>query len=95
VSVPADQVGSVGSASPTSVATPATGTANPPTTAPASSSWWTKIIDAINPLSGATAALPNVGLIAVGAILIVGALLISQKQTVIQVASTAAKAGAA
>jgi hypothetical protein len=42
--------------------------------------------------AGTGSALGNFGLIAVGSILILGALLISQKQTVIQVASKAGEA---
>jgi hypothetical protein len=93
VSVPATEMGGVGSVAPTnttqptSSATPATGTSNP-------QSWVSGLLDSLNPLSGLTSGLGNIALIAVGVVLALGALLISQKETVVQVASTAAKAGA-
>ena len=93
MSVPASEVGAVGSVAPsnttqpTSIATPPTGTSNP-------QNWVTGLLDSLNPLSGLTSGLGNFALITVGVVLALGALLISQKETVVQVASTAAKAGA-
>lgn len=92
-------LGQVGESAPTSVSTPATGTQIP-------SAWVNALQTAnriANPLSGVASAisggfssnwLGNAGLVVIGVVLAVGALLISQKETVIQVAATAAKAGA-
>lgn len=90
MSVPATEMGSVGSASPTSVVTPVTPT-------PLTSS---QIVAAgvakgggwfgSGGLTGIFSGLPNIALIAVGSVLIIGALLISQKQTVVTTASVAA-----
>jgi hypothetical protein len=81
MSVPASEIGSVGSAvntaavaQPTAAATPATGTSIP-------SSWIGGLITSA--FSGSSF-LPNAGLAVFGAILILGALLISQKSTIVQ-----------
>jgi hypothetical protein len=63
---------------------------NVPSFSPATQS----LLSSLNPLSGISKSLPNIALIAIGVVLAIGALLISQKQTVVQVAATAAKAGA-
>lgn len=93
MSVPATEMGSVGSASPTSVNTPTTSLSAPPLTALAGAG------GLLGPLlskltgtggTGSSPALGNYALIAIGAVLIVGALLISQKQTVITAARVAA-----
>lgn len=89
MSVPASQIGSVlsgavaqsgSAATPTATSTPVTGTATP-------SGW----LSALNPLSKIQATLPNIGLVVVGVILAIAALVVSQKETVIQVAKTAAE----
>jgi hypothetical protein len=101
VSVPASEVGTVGvassssavttptttaSAQPTSAATPATGTSNPP-------SWLSSLISgAVTSAFSGSSFLPNAGLVIVGVILVVGALMTSQKQTTIDVVSKAGEA---
>jgi hypothetical protein len=93
MSVPASEMGGVGSVDntsaiqPTSSATPATGTSIP-------SSWVSGLLTSLNPLSSLSSGLGNFALIAVGVVLALGALLISQKETVVQVATKAAEAGA-
>lgn len=94
MSTPASEVGNIGTAEPTATATPATATANP--------SGWTSGLSAIpsfgsmlgrlNPFSGSTSFLPNAALVAVGIALALGALLIANKETVIQAAGTAVEA---
>lgn len=90
MSVPATEMGSVGSASPTSVITPVTPT--PLTSSQivaagvAKGGGWFGSGGLPSILTG----LPNIALIAIGAVLIVGALLISQKQTVVTAAEIAA-----
>jgi hypothetical protein len=86
MSVPAGEMGSVGTAEPTATATPATGTLTSSQQLVAQGvakggGWFGS--GGLSLISG----LPNYGLIAVGAILVVGALLISTKTDVIQVAS--------
>lgn len=99
MSVPANEMGSVGSSSPSSVATPTTGTANPSgwTQALSIATAGTPFASLVNTLTGggvvaagSGSTLGNYALIAVGSILILGALLISQKQTVVQLARTSA-----
>lgn len=87
MSTPASELGSIGSAgntvAPTTTTTPPTATANP-------SSWISGLFsNAITSAFSGSSFLPNAGLVIVGVVLIVGALLISQKQTVIQMAPTA------
>lgn len=90
MSVPASELGTVGSSSPTSVVTPVTST--PLTSSQivaagvAKGGGWFGSGGLPSVLSG----LPNIALIAVGAILVVGALLISQKQIVIPAAARVA-----
>jgi len=99
MSVPASEMGGVGSVdntstvAPTASTTPATGTSVP--------NFWLQGLSAIpgasflsnlNPFSGNTAFLPNATLVVVGIVLALGALLISQKQTTITVASRAVEA---
>lgn len=86
MSAAATDMGSVGQADPTSAQ---------PVSAPS-------LLTSMNPFSGISSAVSTLGssvlsnwaLVAVGVILAVGALLISQKQTVVQVASTAARVAA-
>lgn len=86
------EVGNVGEAAPTSVSTPTmlqtAGTAFSVIPGPVGT------IASLFSASGAVSNLPNYALVAVGAILALGALLISSKETVIQVASTAARVAA-
>jgi hypothetical protein len=69
-----------GAATPTASTTPTTGTAAP-------SSW----LSALNPFKGVSDFLPNAGLVIIGVVLAIAALVVSQKETVIQVAKTAAE----
>lgn len=64
------------------------------TNVPTFSAGTQSILSSLNPFSGVSKALPNIALIAIGVVLAIGALLISQKQTVVQVASTAARVAA-
>jgi hypothetical protein len=84
------EVGNVGEASPTSAA---------PVSAPSLfSQGFSQGIAGMNPFSGLSTAVSTVGssvlsnwaLVAVGVVLAVGALLISQKETVVQIASKVA-----
>lgn len=95
MSVPASEMGSVGSSSPTSVSTPSM----LQTAAATALTSNTPIVSGLASfLTGASSAvsskLPNYALVAVGAILILGALLISQKETVVQVASKTSEVAA-
>lgn len=86
MSVPANEMGSIGSSSPASVTTPVTST--PLTSSQivaagvAKGGGWFGSGGLPSILNG----LPNIALIAVGSILVVGALLISQKQIVVPAA---------
>lgn len=94
MSVPANEMGSVGESAPTSSA---------PVTAPSLfSQGFSQAMQNMNPFSGITTALNTVGtsvfsnwaLVAVGVVLAVGALLISQKDTVVKISETAARVAA-
>jgi hypothetical protein len=96
VSTPASVVaaGVVGAPSANTVGGPSTVAPTPSassTPAPAPAASGGGFLSWLNPFSGAVNFLPNAGLVLVGIVLAVGALLISQKETVVQVATTAAK----
>jgi hypothetical protein len=91
MSTPASEVGAAVAqpAAPTTSAAPAAVTSPAPAT---TAGLLGQLFSSINPLSNTSEPfLPNALLVVIGAVLAVGALLISQKQTVIQVASTAAE----
>jgi hypothetical protein len=52
------------------------------------------LLSGLNPFSGLSKSLPNAALIAVGVVLAIGALLISQKETVVTVATKAGELAA-
>lgn len=90
------ELGTVGQADSTSVSTPTTGTQIPEswvqglaTVAGKPFSW----MASLNPFNGESF-LPNATLVGVGVVLALGALLISQKETIIKVSETAARVAA-
>jgi hypothetical protein len=96
MSTPANVVAaSIGTPTAATIGGPSTNAPTPSASgapAPASSGGFgSGFLSWLNPFSGAVNFLPNAALVLAGIVLAIGALLISQKDTVVQVASAATK----